>query len=85
MWNMFNSLVHDQFEARFVDLVDQEIEFVELCDYLITLLLPQSAQRPGAVCNLTLNEFQAGEWDVSTGVKQFVTLTKLHMTGEVSL
>jgi integrase len=82
MWNLFNSPLHNEFEKRFEKLDDPENEFVELRNYLITLLL-QSAQRPGAVCNLTINEFQAGEWDESTSVKQFVTLTKRHKTAGV--
>ncbi|CAB4015116.1 Hypothetical predicted protein [Paramuricea clavata] len=77
MWNLFNSPLHDKFEKRFEKLDDPENE---LCDYLITMLLLQSAQHPGAVCNLTINKFQAGEWDESTSVKQFVTLTKRHKT-----
>ena len=80
IWNLFNSPVHDKFEKQFEDLNDPEAEFVELRDYLLTMLLVQSAQRPGAVCNLTINEFLAGQWDESTGVKQFVTLTKRHKT-----
>ena len=83
MWNLFNSPLHNEFEERFEKLDDPVNEFVELRDYLITMLLLQSAQRPGAVCNLTINEFQAGEWDESTSVKQFVTLTKRHKTAGV--
>ncbi|CAB4015590.1 Hypothetical predicted protein, partial [Paramuricea clavata] len=78
MWNLFNSPLHNEFEERFEKLDDPENEFVGLRGYLITMLLLQSAQRPGAVCNLTINEFQAGKWDESTSVKQFVTLTKCH-------
>ena len=80
IWNLFNSSLHETFEERFIELTDPEMEFVELRDYLVTVLLIQSAQRPGAVSNLTVNEFQAGEWDDSTGVRQFVTLTKRHKT-----
>ena len=68
---MWNSPLHEEFEERFEKVSDPEMEFVELRDYLITVLHYQSAERPGAVCNLTINEFQAGEWDSSTDVKQF--------------
>ena len=57
-----------------------EAEFVELRDYLLTTLLLQSAQRLGAVCNLTINEFLAEQWYESAGVKQFVALTKRRKT-----
>lgn len=81
MGNLFNSPMHDEFMKRFEELNgDPGTEFVELRDYLITMLLLQSAQRPGAVCNLTVDEFDAGQWDESTGVKQYVTLTKRHKT-----
>ncbi|CAB4043475.1 Hypothetical predicted protein, partial [Paramuricea clavata] len=80
IWNLFNSPVHVKYENRFEELDDPGAEFVELRDYLMTMLLVQNAQRPGAVCNLTVDEFHAGEWDDSTGVKQFVTLTKRHKT-----
>lgn len=80
IWNLFNSPVHEKYENRFEELDDPGAEFIELRDYLMTMLLVQSAQRPGAVCNLTIDEFHAGEWDDSTGVKQFVTLTKRHKT-----
>ena len=61
IWNLFNSPLHDKSEKQFEDLTDPEAEFVELRDYLLTTLLLQSAQRPGAVCNLTINEFLAGQ------------------------
>ena len=81
IWNMLNSPVHEQFYKRFEQLNgNNENEFVDLRDYLITMVLLQSAQRPGAVSNLTVNEFEAGQWDESTDVKQFVTLTKRHKT-----
>ena len=80
IWNLLNSPVHEKYENRFEELDDPGAQFVELRDYLMTMLLVQSAERPGAVCNLTIDEFHAGEWDDSTGVKQFVTLTKCHKT-----
>ena len=81
IWNLLNSPLHQEFEEQFKNLDDDsEKHFVDLRDYLITMVLIQSAQRPGAVSNLTVNEFNAGEWDESTDVKQFVTLTKRHKT-----
>lgn len=80
MQNLFNSTVHDEFEERFKNLTSPMLEFVNLRDYLIMVLLIQSAQRPGAVCNLTIDEFQAGEWVEMSDHKQYVTLTKLHKT-----
>jgi hypothetical protein len=80
IWNLFNSPVHEKYENRFEELDDPGAEFVELQDYLMTMLLVQSAQQTGAICNLTIDKFHAGEWDDSTGVKQFVTLTKRHKT-----
>ena len=81
IWNLLNSPFHQEFEERFKNLDDDsEKHFVDLRDYIITMVLIQSAQRPGAVSNLTVNEFNAGEWDESTDVKQFVTLTKRHKT-----
>ena len=81
IWNLLNSSIHEEFEERFKNLDDYPgKDFVDLRDYLVTVVLLQSAQRPGAVFNLTVNEFQAGEWDESTEVKQYVTLTKRHKT-----
>ena len=80
MQNLFNSPVHDEFEERFKNLTNPMLEFVNLRDYLIMVLLVQSAQRPGAVCNLTIDEFEAGEWVETSDSKQYVTLTKLHKT-----
>ena len=59
---------------------DAEKDFVDIHDYLITMVIVQSAQSPGAVSNLTVKEFQAGEWDESTEVKQFVMLNNRHKT-----
>ena len=84
IWNLLNSPVHDNFVKRFEEVGDDPAtDFVDLRDYLITMVLIQSAQRPGAVSNLTVNEFEAGEWDESTNVKQFVTLTKRHKTAGI--
>ena len=80
IWNLFNSPLHDKSEKQFEDLTDPEAEFVELRDYLLTTLLLQSAQRPGAVCSLTINEFLVEQWYESAGVKQFVALTKRRKT-----
>lgn len=80
-WNLINSPEHEKFEQRFRDLDDNAAsEFVPLRDYLITVLLVHSAQRAGAVCNLTLEEFETGKWDESTQDKQYITLTKKHKT-----
>ena len=84
IWNLLNSSVHEDFVKRFEEVDDDPgKDFVDLRDYLITVVLIQSAQRPGAVSNLTVTEFQAGEWDESTNVKQFVTLTKRHKTAGI--
>ena len=80
IWNLLNLPVHEKYENRFEEVDDPGAEFVVLRDYLMRMLLVQSYQRPGAICNLTIDEFHAGEWDDSTGVKQFVTLTKRHKT-----
>ena len=85
IWNLFNSPMHEEYEKRFENVNDPEKDFVDLRDYLITMVLLQSAQRPGAVSNLTVNEFYAGEWDESTDVKQYVTLTKRHKTAGMFL
>lgn len=84
IWNLFNSPLHKEFEERFDKLENPESEFVDLRDYLMTMLLVQSAQRPGAVCNLTIDEFRAGEWEETTDVRQYVTLTKRHKTAGLS-
>lgn len=80
MQTLFNSPLHDEFEERFKNLTNPMSEFVDLRDYLIMVLLVQSAQRPGAVCNLTIEEFESGEWVKTADHKQYVTLTKLHKT-----
>ena len=81
IWNLLNSSVQEDFVKRFEEVDDDPgKDFVDLRDYLITMVLIESAQRPGAVSNLTVTEFQAGECDESTNVKQFVTLTKCHKT-----
>lgn len=80
IWALINSPLHNEYQKRFEELKDPQSEFVKLRDYLITMLLVQSAQRPGAVCNLTINEFEAGEWEESTPIRQYVTLTKRHKT-----
>jgi integrase len=68
IWNLFNSPVDEKYENRFEELDDPGAELVELQDYLMTMLLVQSAQRPGAVCNLTIDEFHAGEWVIAQGL-----------------
>lgn len=70
------------FATRFKELNDHTIvapkDFVTLRDYLIIQLLLSSAQRPGAVANLTVQEFQSGTWD--KGTDQFITFTSKHKT-----
>ena len=84
IWNLLNLSVHEDFVKRLEEVDDDPgKDFVVLRDYLITMVLIQSAQRPGAVSNLTVTEFQPGEWDESTNVKQFVTLTKRHKTAGI--
>ena len=60
--------MHEEYEERFENLHDDpEKDFVDLRDYLITVVLLQSAQCPGAVSNLTASEFHYGE---NTSVKR---------------
>lgn len=81
IWNLLNSPVHEEFVERFENVGDDpKRDFVGLRDYLLTMVIIQSAQRPGAVSNLTVTEFEAGEWDESTEVKQFITFTNRHKT-----
>ena len=85
VWNLLNSPMNEEYEERFENVNDDpEKDFVHLRDYLITMvLLLQSAQHPAAVSNLTVNELNAGEWDETTDVKQYVTVTKHHKTAGI--
>ena len=87
VWNLLNSPMHEEYEERYENVNDgPEKDFVDLHDYWITMvLLLKSAQHPGAVSNLTVNKFNAGEWDESTDVKQYATLTKRHKTAGMFL
>ena len=42
-------------------------DFTMFRDYLMLRLLLASAQRPGAIANLTEQEFRTGKWDHTTG------------------
>ena len=55
--------------------------FVHARDYLMLRLILSCAQRPGAVANLTVREYQAAETDVGTGYS--ITFTAKHKTSSM--
>ena len=54
--------------------------FTTFRDYLMLRLLLASAQRPGAIANLTEQEFRSGKWDHTTGTARYLTFTVRHKT-----
>ena len=70
---------------EFMRLVEKEDDanvsvstFTMLRDYLMLRLLLSSAQRPGAIANLTEQEFMTGNWDYSTDIARYLTYTVRH-------
>ena len=55
-------------------------DFTQFRDYLMLRLLLASAQRPGAIANLTEREFQTGKWDHTSGTARYLTFTVRHKT-----
>ena len=55
--------------------------FVQARDYLMLRLILSCGQRPGAVANLTVNEYQAAETDETTGYS--ITFTAKHKTSSM--
>jgi hypothetical protein len=45
-------------------------------------LLCRVAQRPGAIANLTVQEFREGHWDETSNPPLFVTETEVHKTSK---
>jgi hypothetical protein len=45
-------------------------------------LLCHAAQRPGAIANLTVQEFREGHWDETSNLLLFVTETEVHKTSK---
>ncbi|CAB3986999.1 Neurofilament medium polypeptide [Paramuricea clavata] len=54
--------------------------FAEFRDNLMLKLLCRSAQRPGALANLTVEEFKNGIWDREQEPPLFITETQIHKT-----
>jgi hypothetical protein len=53
-------------------------EFAKLCDCIMLRLLCCVVQRPGAIANLAIEEFQNGFWDRTNEPPLYVTETNVH-------
>ena len=78
----------NKFEKQFLALGSAEdishLSPKEICqyrDYLMLMVLVASAQRPGAISNLTIDEFKGGEFRKVGGEDMYITSTLLHKTG----
>ena len=81
---MANLPMNVQVERRFLALDTRNItdigreDYTCYRDHLIMKLLCRSGQRPGALANLTVDEFKNGQWNEESDL--FVTQTQVHKT-----
>ena len=66
-------------ETRKITNIGQE-GYAAYRDHLIMKLFCRSGQRPGSLANLTVEEFENGQWDQESDLPLFVTQTQLHKT-----
>ena len=86
-----HELVHGKksvkMQNEFLKLKANAVKYMEenrICqfrDYLMLMVLIASAQRPGSLANLTIEEFTNGETRLVNGRPTHVTSTGLHKTG----
>ena len=67
-----------EFSNLQADYMMNSTDFIRLQDLIILRLLLVSAQRPGAVANLTMNKFENGKWDQESNL--YITGTVTHKT-----
>ena len=83
---MANLPMNVEIERKFLPLENRTLtgvgreEYAGLRDHLIMKLLCRSGQRPGALANLTIEEFKNGQWDERSDSPLFVTQTQVHKT-----
>jgi hypothetical protein len=54
--------------------------FANCRDYILCMLMLDSGQRCGAAANLTMDEFNNGEWTTVDGEELYITQTVVHKT-----
>ena len=66
-------------EQKTVTAVSRD-QFAKYCDNLIEHMLCKAAQRPDALANRTVEEFENGVWDKTAEPALFTTQTCFHKT-----
>ena len=83
---MANLPMNVEVERQFLALGTRNItnigreNYASYRDHLIMKLLCRSGQRPGALSNLTIEEYNNGQWEKESKPPLFVTQTQLHKT-----